>query len=254
MNVLSLFAGIGGIDLGLQRAGMRIVGQVEIDPYCRAVLARHWPEVPRHDDVRTAVAWWLETARPAVDLIAGGFPCQDVSEAGRRTGIDGERSGLWAYFAQIIRALRPRYVLVENTRGLLVRGMGRVVGDLANLGYDAEWDCIPAAAVGAPHVRARMWILAYPSGIGRNASGPQARILGAQPPTQAQHWSLHVPEPFGSPRAGGRDAGYGLDGRVADGVPSGLDLARIAACGNAVVPQVVEHIGRLILAAEAVSA
>ena len=131
-----------------ERAGMTVVGQVEIDPYCRRVLAKHWPEVPRHDDVHTAVDWWRSEPRPAVRVVCGGFPCQDVSDAGDRAGIEGERSGLWAHFATVVRSLRPDFVIVENTPGLLARGMGRVVGDLASIGYDAEWDCVPAAAVG----------------------------------------------------------------------------------------------------------
>src|SRR5258708_6118143 len=140
---------------------MTIAGQVEIDPWCRTILARHWPEVPRHEDVRTAAAWWASEPRAAVDVIAGGFPCQDVSDAGRRAGIEGKHSGLWAHFAAVVRALRPRYVLVENTPGLLVRGMGRVLGDLAAGGDDAEWDCVPAAA--ARPVRAPTAVSAIPA-------------------------------------------------------------------------------------------
>lgn len=156
----SLFTGIGGMDLGLERAGWECKWQVEIDPYCRQVLAKHWPDVPRFEDVRGVTGDQLEP----VDLIAGGFPCQDVSQAGKRTvGIDGARSGLWSEFARIIRVLRPRLVLVENVPGLAVRGLGRVLGDLAALGYDAEWSCISAADVGAPHLRRRIFLLAAPT-------------------------------------------------------------------------------------------
>lgn len=160
LTVLSLFSGIGGFDLGLQRAGMNIVGQVEIDPFCRRVLAKHWPEVPRHDDVQTAVGWWEGAPRPGIDVIAGGFPCQDISQAGRRAGITGAKSGLWAAMGGVIRGLRPRYVLLENVSALLVRGAGTVLGDLAEIGYDARWDCVPASAVGAPHRRDRWWCIA----------------------------------------------------------------------------------------------
>lgn len=167
----SLFAGIGGIDLGLERAGMRCQWQVEIDDYARRVLAKHWPDVPRYRDVRECGAGNLS----AVDLIAGGFPCQDISSAGKRAGITGARSGLWSEFARIIRELRPRYVLVENVPALLYplrRGkrvvepapIGRVLGDLVACGYDAEWQCIPAAALGAPHIRDRVYIVAYAHG------------------------------------------------------------------------------------------
>jgi DNA (cytosine-5)-methyltransferase 1 len=206
VNVGSLFTGIGGFDLGLERAGMRVVWQCEQDEYCRRVLARHWPGVPCHPDVRAVVA---DTARvpeggiraaagtngqrtragdqpsgerrplpvpvPYVDVLCGGFPCQDLSYAGKGAGLDGARSGLWAEYARLVRELRPRYVIVENVPALLARGMERVLGDLAAIGYDAEWDCIPASAVGAPHRRDRVWLVAYPNadGGGREVSGEQ---------------------------------------------------------------------------------
>jgi DNA (cytosine-5)-methyltransferase 1 len=167
MNVLSLFAGIqvGGLELGLERAGMTVVGQVEINEFCRRVLAKHWPDVERHDDVRTAVDWWQSADRPRVDVVAGGFPCQPVSVAGRGLAQADER-WLWPAFADVVRQLRPRYAIMENVPGLLGRGAGDVLGDLAACGYDAEWDCIPAAAVGAPHLRYRWLCVAYPAGQG----------------------------------------------------------------------------------------
>jgi DNA (cytosine-5)-methyltransferase 1 len=158
LTVGSLFAGIGGFDLGLERAGMTVKWQVEIDPFCRAVLAKHWPDVRRYEDIRTVGAHNLA----AVDVLCGGFPCQDISNAGKRAGIAGEQSGLWAEYDRLVGELRPSYVFVENVAALLGRGLGRVLGDLAARGYDAEWDCIPAAAVGAPHLRDRIWIVAYP--------------------------------------------------------------------------------------------
>jgi DNA (cytosine-5)-methyltransferase 1 len=323
MNVLELFAGIGGIGLGLERAGMSVVGQVEIDPYCRRVLARHWPEVPRHDDVRTCIDWWRSGTRPYVDLIAGGFPCQDISVAGRAAGIvEGTRSSLWSYMADVVRVLRPRYVLVENVAALLARGLDVVLADLAACGYDAEWDCIPASAVGAPHRRDRVWLVAYPQrhpvrvepvpifrgrgpavaghdgkdGHVADAADATAEVSssdGAQRGRRAtaQRWTE---QPAGS-GAGGRavdgdrpprvrwdSAGGAADapapvladpdsaaavgspvtrperdpwaaepdvGRVAHGIPARVD--RLRALGNAVVPQVAEHVGRLILAHDA---
>lgn len=156
LTVGSLFSGIGGFDLGLERAGMRVIWQSEIDPYASAVLRKHWPHVPNHGDIRTITAGTVE--RP--DVLCGGFPCQDISNAGKRAGIDGDRSGLWSEYARVIGELRPRYVLVENVAALLGRGLERVLGDLAALGFDAEWHCIPASAVGAPHLRDRIWIVA----------------------------------------------------------------------------------------------
>jgi len=161
----SLFAGIGGIDLGLERAGWTGRWQVEWDPFCQHVLAHHWPDVPRYGDI-TTVDW---SAVEPVDLIAGGFPCQPVSIAGKQAGQDDDR-WLWPEFVRAIRALRPRFVLVENVRNLLAVNdggpFGEVLGDLAALGYDAEWDCIPAAAVGAPHLRDRIWVVGHRRELG----------------------------------------------------------------------------------------
>lgn len=171
MNVLDLFSGIGGFSLGLERAGMRTVAFCEIEPFCRAVLKKHWPAVPCYDDVRTLTGPELAADGIAVDVICGGFPCQDISHAGKGAGIDGSRSGLWSEYARLIGELRPHYVVVENVSALLGRGLDRVLGDLAALRYDAEWHCIPACAAGAPHIRDRIWIVAYPDGSERGALG-----------------------------------------------------------------------------------
>src|SRR4051812_28440224 len=129
LNVLSLFAGIGGLELGLERAGMSTVGQVEIDPYCQKVLARHWPTVPRHDDVTTAAEWWTNKERPRVDLICAGFPCQPFSLAGRQLGVSDER-WMWPATARVIRSVGPRFVLLENVSALTrdSRAFGAVLG------------------------------------------------------------------------------------------------------------------------------
>ncbi len=153
----SLFAGIGGFDLGLERAGWTCRWQVELAPFCRRVLAKHWPTVARSGDIRSFPL--ADTER--VDLICGGFPCQPVSVAGQRRRQADER-WLWPEFGRVICALRPRLVLVENVPGLLHGGVGDVLGDLAASGYDAEWDCLPASALGAPHQRDRVWLVAYP--------------------------------------------------------------------------------------------
>ena len=155
MRVGSLFSGIGGIDLGLERAGMEIAWQCEADDYCRKVLAKHWPGVPCYPDVRS-----LPDDIEPVDLVCGGYPCQPFSLAGRRSGTDDPRH-LWPVFASTLRLLRPEWALLENVPGHLSLGFGDVLGDLATLGYDTEWTCIPAAAVGAPHLRWRLFVLAY---------------------------------------------------------------------------------------------
>jgi DNA (cytosine-5)-methyltransferase 1 len=331
VNVLSLFSGIGGLDLGLERAGMTVVGQVEIDPFCQRVLAKHWPKVPRHDDVRTCVEWWLGEPRPAVDVICGGFPCQPVSVAGKQRAQQDER-WLWPAFAAVIRDLRPRYAIMENVPGLLARGMGDVLADLAEIGYDAEWDCVPAVAVGANHRRDRVFILAHPQRAGVrlepvpeqrrrgatvvDADGPTRLVADSDCATRGREaWPAEPGTGFGSvrqrpeepgrrdsdvanpdgngrpertnlPSAAGRDdradaAGCGSlvahahgsrrepwawmggpwpapvrdgwwatepdVGRVAHGVPGRVD--RLRGLGNAVVPQVAEHIGRLVMEA-----
>jgi DNA (cytosine-5)-methyltransferase 1 len=190
----SLFAGIGGFDLGLERAGLTCKWQVEIDPFCQRVLEKHWPHVQRFDDVRECCAGRLRRSRddqrcaecgrrdclPWVDVLCGGFPCQDISVAGKGAGLAGERSGLWSEYARLIGELRPRYVVVENVPALLGRGMGRVLGDLAARGYDAEWDCLPAEAVGADHQRDRVWIVAYPKCRGRRPFGIGGGMVGVR--------------------------------------------------------------------------
>ena len=162
LTVGGLFSGIGGWELGLERAGMRVLWHCEADAFCRRVLERNWPDVPVYPDVRALRGVDVEP----VDVLCGGFPCQDISVAGRGAGIGGERSGLWGEFARLIGELRPRYVLVENVSALTARGLDVVLGDLAARGFDAEWDCLPASAFGAPHQRDRLWLVAYPCSDG----------------------------------------------------------------------------------------
>jgi len=162
LRVLDLFSGIGGFSIGLERAGMTTVAFCEIDKKAQFVLKKHWPDVPVFEDVSTLTKGLLDERGITVDVICGGFPCQDISYAGAGAGIEGERSGLWSEYARLIGELRPQFVIVENVSALLSRGLDRVLGDLASLGYDAEWHCIPASAVGAPHRRDRIWIVAYP--------------------------------------------------------------------------------------------
>jgi DNA (cytosine-5)-methyltransferase 1 len=328
--MLSLFAGIGGLDLGLEWAGMTVIGQVESDPFCRSVLAAHWPEVPRHAEVRTCVDWWLGQPRPTVDVVAGGFPCQPVSQAGAKQAQKDPR-WLWPHMAAVIAALRPAWVIAENVPGLLRRGFGDVLRDLATIGFDAEWDCVPAAAVGAPHLRDRVFIVArlqrpqsvahthgdglegkpqsdlgtptrVPAPLGHDADG-RGRVVantegdrrgaggpgrpehdaaagqgvtppgladtdGRRRPARSESWPGDRPEPSrGDPRdmahpdrpgpqrprifraAPHRDEWPTEPGvrRVANGVPHQMD--RLRSLGNAVVPQVAEHIGRLVMSA-----
>ena len=257
MRIGSLFSGIGGLELGLERAipGARVVWQVEKDPYARRVLEKHWPEARRYEDVQEVGAHNLGV----VDLICGGFPCQDISVAGAGAGLEGERSGLWFQFARILRELRPRYVVLENVAALRFRGLDQVLGSLAESGYDAVWDCIPAAAVGAPHRRDRWFCVAYSvrghlleqsKPIARRKSpfdttrdGPNGAV--AHPNSKGE---LQQEGPFGKEwrRAcnGSRWPAEPSVGRVADGIPYRVDRNRCL--GNAVVPQVAEVVGRVV--------
>ena len=259
----SLFAGIGGLDLGLERAGMECVWQVEIDDYATKVLEKHWPNVRRWRDVTTFPPRSIEEWK--CDLICGGFPCQDISYAGKGAGLNGARSGLWWEFARCIRQIRPRFVLVENVGALLVRGIDEVLGTLASLGYDAEWHCIPAAAVGAPHIRDRVFILGYCNSSPSNAFTTTSRPRDAACKSSGK--SSVVADTTGSDDTQSRNTTRGAQtqsrnicwgnrrnrrwesepdvGRVAYGVPNRLD--RLRCLGNAVVPQVAEYVGRQIL-------
>ena len=275
LTVGSLFAGIGGFDLAAERCGMQIRWQVEIVPFRRGVLEKHWPHVKRYSDIRR-----LRYPAP-VDIVCGGFPCQDISSAGGKAGIDGPQSGLWAEMFRVVRAVRPRYVVVENSADLVSRGLERVIGDLASIGYDAEWDGVQAAAVGAPHGRDRLWIVAYPHAdegrrqkrskrdrsakayssdrhpCGNDIDGLCADLPdadGAAETAWARRWTRARVD-FKRWRADARQrARWETEPdvcRVADGVSPGLDNARLAALGDSIVPQIAEWIFKRILEAEA---
>jgi len=235
MTFLSLFAGIGGFDLGFERAGLRCVGQVEIDDYCRRVLAKHWPDVPRWDDVRTFTGDGFE--KP--DVICGGFPCQDISPAGKKAGIGGNRSGLWSEFARIIRVLRPRFAVVENSADLLHRGANEVFGDLAAIGYQFEWDVLSACSFGAPHSRERVFIVA-------DSDGSFVRTSGAAK-DQRTPTRLHQRGSLATGQVGNRWAVEPEPCSVVYGVPGVVD--RLRPFGNAVVPAVAEYVGRRLMEA-----
>lgn len=279
LHVLDLFSGIGGFSLGLERTrGFRTVAFCEIHKHAQKVLKKHWPHVPIYNDV-TLLTWELlkKDGLEKIDVITGGFPCQDLSVAGKQAGIEASRSGLWSEIKRLASEIRPRYIIVENVADLL-RGpsrqpgqwFGRVLGDLAEIGYDAEWHCIPASSIGAPHRRDRVWIIAYAQSERREETGklqyerlaqwfsgrrkasflanshPQ-RVQGGKPQTisglTAFSWCENVrsvedlrnrtdiPEP--------------LFRGSCDGVSHWVD--RIAECGNALVPQIPEIIGYAIL-------
>jgi len=158
MKVGSLFSGIGGIELGFEQAGFETEWFVECEPYAQTILRKHFPNTTIYDDVTNLDFKTI----PQVDILTGGFPCQDISNAGKRVGIEGSRSSLWKYYFEAIRTIRPRIAFIENVSALLNRGLDVVLADLAEIGYDAEWYCVPASAVGANHQRDRIFIIAYP--------------------------------------------------------------------------------------------
>lgn len=282
MKVLDLFSGIGGFSLGLERAGMETVAFCEFDAHARQILKKHWPDVPIHEDVRTLDGTQY---RGAVDVICGGFPCQDLSVAGKQKGISGERSGLYREMLRIIGECRPRFAIFENVTGLLSGDSGRwfaqFLYDLAEVGYDAEWHCISASELGAHHHRDRVWIIAYTNdygstpakerqglqeGDGGHAKGKVSaseftRLFGERVSANtngigcerfakiADHLKQQIELVRGSSCLGGRShlSAPPLCGK-ADGLPRPLD--RIKRLGNAVVPQIPEIIGRAIMELE----
>lgn len=260
LKVLDLFSGIGGFSLGLERTGgFETVAFCEIEEFPRRVLAKHWPKVPCYHDVRTLTKDILDRDGIAVDAICGGFPCQDISSAGIKVGISGVRSSLWREFSRLIGELRPTYVIVENVSALLNRGIDDVLGALAKIGYDAEWHCISASMLGAPHHRDRFWLVAHPHHESQSTFSQHDETRGMPQPCAIDdadakrrvrplgwllegigrqwesierdaHWS-NENSPFG----------MGVD----DGIPNRMD--RLKSLGNAVVPQIPELIGRAIL-------
>jgi len=280
MKVLDLFAGIGGFTLGLERAGFKTVAFCEIEPYAQKVLAKNWPEVPIYDDVRTITADRLASDGIRVDVITGGFPCQDISVSGNQAGIqDGTRSGLWSECARLLGEIRPQYAIFENVTNLL-NGHGgdwfkRVLWDISSLGYDAEWHCIPASELGAHHHRDRVWIIAYPSGVGHGqciaeTNQPSGASKGGVEGSSFLADTQCKPRRHnGELEASKRQRPYCATescpicqkltdtagqafwrtepdvGRVADGIPSRSH--RLKCLGNAVVPPIPELIGRAII-------
>ena len=258
MRILDLFSGIGGFSLGLERAGMKTVAFCEIDPKARQVLKKHWPDVPVYEDVSTLKGDQIGF----VDVICGGFPCQDISTAGKGAGLEGARSGLWFEYRRLIKEIKPKYAIIENVSALRSRGLDRVLRSLAEIGYDAEWHCIPASAVGAPHQRDRIWIVAYPnlqhdqrwseSQQPTSISGKtwvescrssdevaDSRRQPTQVPAERRQSAVKIVE---------RYTWWEIEpavGRVVDGLSGRLD--RLKQLGNAVVPQIPELIGRAIM-------
>tara|TARA_R110002126_G_scaffold54114_1_gene146462 strand:- start:123 stop:953 length:831 start_codon:yes stop_codon:yes gene_type:complete len=272
MNVLDLFSGIGGFSLGLERAGMKTVAFCEVDKKCQQVLKKHWPGVPIFDDVSTLKG---EDIEETVDVICGGFPCQDISLAGKGAGLEGERSGLWTEFHRLIKEIKPKYAIIENVSALRSRGLDQVLREISEIGYDAEWHCITAASIGAPHRRDRVWIVAYPrdskrrdsitGSLGRDGerkleerirTSETTETTGSRQTSESMAYanskrlerqreiSSRISEELKDPSYTRWWKIEPSVGRVAHGVSGRVD--RLKQLGNAVVPQIPELIGRAI--------
>jgi len=243
LKVLDLFSGIGGFSLGLERTGgFETVAFCEVCPKARQVLRKHWQNIPIYEDVKTLTSEQLESDNIKVDCITAGFPCQDISTAGKGAGIEGERSGLFYEIIRLANEIRPHYVILENVAALLGRGMDVVLGELSKIGYDAEWHCIPASSIAAPHKRNRVWVISYPTSwlryeheANRGNGEIETQTIfgdGASVLRKCSWWNNQSPVC-----------------RVLNGVSDGLHKDRLKQLGNSVVPQIPELIGNAILEA-----
>jgi DNA (cytosine-5)-methyltransferase 1 len=285
MKILDLFSGIGGFSLGLEKAGMKTVAFCEIDQTCRQVLKKHWPETAIYKDIRELsylngkifhVPMSLDSAyglRTHIDIICGGFPCQDVSVAGRKKGLkndNGEptRSGLWFEYKRLIKEIAPKYVIIENVANLRNEGLITVLRDLNEIGYDSEWAIIPASRIGLPHLRERIWIVAYPNSQRRHVMEDTSkgrnlfRYLNGNVETQKKDrqsklelWARQNGKVHRRLTTSFWESESGILGMV-DGLSKELVDAndeRIKQLGNTIVPGIAELIGRAIMEDEVLS-
>jgi len=245
LKVLDLFSGIGGFSLGLERAGMETVAFCEIEEFPRKILAKHWPDIPIYHDIRELTGDRLKQDGISVDLICGGFPCQDISTAGKQAGMgEGTKSGLWSECARLLGELRPRYAIFENVTALLSgeEWFEQILWDISQVGYDAEWHCISASCIGALHHRDRVWVIAYPQGNTIKNSifqgEPRDQFFKGKPrgsnwrPIPGTSWEEDQPE----------------FSQVDDGISDWV--GDVSGYGNAVVPQIPEIIGRAVMELE----
>lgn len=243
MKVLDLFSGIGGFSLGLERAGMETVAFCEFDEHARKVLKKHWPEVPIHNDVRTLDG---KQYRGTIDVVCGGFPCQDLSAAGNQKGFGGERSSLYREMLRIISECLPRYAIFENVTNLLAGDRGRWFGqflyDLAQVGYNAEWHCISGSAIGTAHHRDRVWIIAYTNGPNGQGLDFQKSLFSYSEESRRREYTRAVD-------AAKKADDYARERPNFDEVPEELGAIKgdLKAYGNAVIPQIPEILGHAIM-------
>lgn len=252
MRFIDFFAGIGGISLGLERAGHECVGHCEIDEYACKVLKKYWLHLPLFGDITKI----LPEELPESDLWAAGFPCQNISSAGKKEGIYGPKSGLFFAFMELVRVVLPRFILLENVSMLTARngGMGDVLGCLAACGYDAEWETIPAGILGAPHQRHRTFVVGYSNNQGQSDGTKHDETPRMLPMVaNSEHAWRALRGPLGRAWGSGKPVPWDANGkctdsalavRVDDGLSNRMD--RLRGCGNAVTPQQAEYIGRLL--------
>ena len=248
VNHLDLFSGIGGFRLALDLAGIPVAHTYfsEIDLYAVHIYQKNFPSAVGLGDIRSISGKELRRLRPGTWLVTGGFPCQDISSAGLRRGLAGERSGLWFEMHRIIKELRPELVLAENVGALKYRGLREVLHSLDVIGYDAEWHTLSAQDVGAIHQRKRLWITSYPRNADRDELRsalqlhPVERTMGDVQQHDGPSRSLITRTDWPSIEAAGTFRGEPLVRRRTDGLSFWLD--RIRACGNAIVPQCAEKV------------
>lgn len=276
LRLLDTFSGIGGFSYAAEHlvGGYQTVAFVEREPFCQSILRKHWPDVPIHDDITT-----FQPEPNSADVVCGGFPCQDISVAGKQAGIQqGTRSGLFYELIRVVRLVRPQFVILENVSAILANGLDSVLAELAQAGFDAEWACIPASAVGACHQRDRWWLVAYPQSKHRNdrgsahpteptrassqlGDGDSADVAHANGQRQQEQYLAPVSSSQKWPAWGDAPQSLNSDWRTYasqpilrrgdDGLSSRVD--RLKALGNAVVPQVaaiplqrVKHLATLL--------
>lgn len=287
MKVLDLFSGIGGFSLGLERAGMETVAFCEMDKDCQMVLKKHWPEVPIVSDVQNLNKKTIEKIKfeaercarsshemshpprfESIDVICGGFPCQDISVAGHKEGLDGKRSGLWFEFKRLIKEIKPRYAIIENVGNLRSKGLAAIIKDLWSIGYVGEWHLISARSLGAPHLRDRIWIIAYPDSKRLERQRKSSRIQEEHTDSDsstdiiADSNDFRLWKPFASEKEKQQwwtetalslshwEETQSIVCGVDDGLSRGVERhrkQRIKQLGNAVIPQIPELIGRAIM-------
>ena len=260
MKIGSLFSGLGGFELGLEWAGVgHTVWQCEINPFGRRILRRHWPDAQMFEDITTL---GREVEVPPVDVICGGFPCQDISVAGRQAGLEGTRSGLFYEMVRIIRSVRPIYIVLENVSNIIAQRdtLNAVLSELHQSGYDGEWSIVSAADVGAPHLRRRWFFIGWRRELA-NADGISGQWRGQRHQELHSHRrsTTNPPRPEAwPPKPGEMQLWQALpvDNQPAicrgfNGVSTWLGninrIETLKALGNAIVPQCAELVGRRLL-------